>query len=104
MIKVRKGQRVRLTNMRKVQMVIAGAVIFDYDSGRGNTGVIERIDKARYTKLVIKLDPPNVGSITVAPRYVKPAATGDKNGRAEQVRDSAPRRRRGQYRRRAGRG
>jgi hypothetical protein len=72
-IRLRKGQRVRLTNMRRARLVIAGEVKFDYDHARGNTGIVERIEKARYTKVVIKLDAPNEGSITVAPRYAVPA-------------------------------
>jgi hypothetical protein len=72
-IQLRKGQRVRLTNMRKARLVIAGEVIFDYDHARSNIGVVECIVRERYTKIVIKLDAPNVGSIKVGQRYAAPA-------------------------------
>lgn len=70
MIALRVGQRVRLTKMQRARLVVGDHVVFDFDKARGDTGVIEEIVRKRYTKVVVRLDPPNAGVMLLSPRNV----------------------------------
>ena len=59
--------------MQRARLVVGEHVVFDFDKARGDTGVIEEIVRKRYTKIVVRLDPPNSGVMLLSPRNVNRA-------------------------------
>lgn len=89
-VRIKRRQRVIIRGINNVSLYIDEQHFFDYDSRRGNTGVVEQVEVSRYTKYIVKLDPPNKGKIKLAPANVLPAPKAKKlNGKRNTNKASA---------------